>query len=151
MSIRNTVDDAIFLWKYDRFETALLVILTAIAATARKRFPYPQYKDRESFESFLTSATPGRLMFEFRGECHTIEHLLYKFIRCNLVHENGLPVDIEFMPDKEPISPGSFSIRAGGAPEFVLKISYGFFFHLINIVANAKENLNDFQGWHFIA
>jgi len=32
------------------------------------------------------------------------------------------------------------SVRAGGAPEYVLQISRGWFHHLLNAVRNAPEN-----------
>jgi hypothetical protein len=41
------------------------------------------------------------------------------------------------MPDDET---GLLSVRAGGAPEFVLKVSEGWFDHLIRAVVGAPEN-----------
>jgi hypothetical protein len=42
-----------------------------------------------------------------------------------LVHEGGLPDDIEF------INTDSLSVRAGGFPNYVLKISHGWFNWLV--------------------
>lgn len=99
--------------------------------------------DRDAFERFLTTAHSVRLSVEYRGESHPIEHIFYKWFRCELVHEGGLPIDIEFMPDD---APGALSVRAGGAPEFVLKVSEGWFHHLVTSVISAPENTEAFRS-----
>jgi hypothetical protein len=138
MSLRERVEDALFLWKNGRREGAFLLALIAVAATARKRFPDRKLGgDRYAFERFLQSAHSVRLRVEYRGECREIEHIFYKWFRCELVHEGGLPIDIKFMPDDEP---GALSVRAGGAPEFILRVSEGWFHHLIGAVMRAPEN-----------
>jgi hypothetical protein len=53
-----------------------------------------------------------------------------------LVHEGELPLDIEFMRDDKP---GSMSVRAGGVPEYILKIGHGWFDHMIGSVIKALE------------
>jgi hypothetical protein len=63
-------------------------------------------------------------------------------MRCQLVHEGGIPIDIEFMQD---VQPGSMSVRAGGAPEFILKIGTGWFHHMIGSVAQAVENADEYS------
>jgi len=119
-----------------------LCALVAVAASARRQYSDRKaLGDRDAFERFLTNAHTVRLSIEYRGECQPIEHILYKWFRCEFVHEGGLPVDIEFMPDSEP---GLMSIRAGGAPEYVLKISHGWFHHLIGAVVNAPVNADEF-------
>ncbi len=133
--IRDRVEDALILWESGRHDGAFLSALIAVAATARKR--YPTDGDRKRFEQFLTDAHTVRLSIEYRGECQPIEHILYKWFRCQLVHEGGLPPDIQFVTDDHP---GSMSVRAGGAPEYVLKVSHGWFHHAIHSVINAPEN-----------
>lgn len=93
--IRSRIDDAIFLWEKGRQEGAFLSCLIAVAATARKR--YPKAKDKEGFEQFLKDSHNVRLNVEYHGECHSIEHVLYKWLRCQLVHEGVIPIDIQFM------------------------------------------------------
>jgi hypothetical protein len=133
--IAERVKDATLLWKNGRRDGAFLMALVAVAATARKRYPDRQSTgDREAFERFLDSAHTVRLSVEFRGECHPIEHVFYKWFRCQLVHEGDVPYDIEF------IDSDAFSVRAGGAPEFVLKVSHGWFHHFISAVVTAREN-----------
>jgi hypothetical protein len=102
---------------------------------------FPDRGDREAFEEFLTRASSVRLCVEYRGEVHTIEHILYKWLRCELVHEGGLPTDIEFIPN---LNPGVRSLRAGGAPEYVLKLSDGWFDFLIHSVVTAEINADQF-------
>jgi hypothetical protein len=143
MSLQRRVDDALFLWRSGRRDGAFLIALVAVAATARKRFPDRKVvSDRNAFEQFLEAALSVRLSVEYRGECVPIEHIFYKWFRCELVHEGELPMDIDFMPNDEP---GSLSIRAGGAPEFILKVSEGWFHHFIGAVTTAPENRDLFQ------
>jgi hypothetical protein len=37
--------------------------------------------------------------------------------------------------------PRSMSVRAGGAPEYILKIGYGWFYHIVDSVLQAQENV----------
>ena|SRR5438128_1369457 len=134
MSIRQRIDDATYLWDSGRREGAFLSALIAVAAMSRRK--YPQKGDREAFEQFLKDGCAARVSVEFRGELHPVEHIFYKWLRCELVHDAGIPIDIQFMADDGP----GLSLRAGGAPEYVLKLSYGWFHHLLNTAANAVEN-----------
>jgi hypothetical protein len=133
--IRNRVEDAKLLWASGRHEGAFLVALIAVAATARRR--YPALRDRERFEAFLFDCHAVRMTIEYRGKLHSIERILYKWLRCELVHEGTLPIDIQLMPESEP---GSMSVRAGGEPEYLLKIGEGWFGHMISSVLNAPEH-----------
>lgn len=145
MSIRARVDDAILLWNNNRKEGAFLNVLVAVAATSRLRFPDKDtVRDREAFVRFLEAAHTVRISVEYRGECLPVELVFYKWIRCQLVHEGNLPIDIEFMPDSVP---GTVSVRAGGAPEYVLKVSDGWFHHMIGAVATATENAVEFHDF----
>lgn len=144
MSVRLRVDDAKFLWAGGRREGAFLSALVAAAATSRRRFPDRRaVSDGEAFELFVRAAHSVRLAVEYRGECHSIEHIFYKWFRCALVHEGGLPIDIEFM---EPEEDAILSVRAGGYPEYVLKVSENWFQHLLDAVTRAPENAGDFHA-----
>jgi hypothetical protein len=131
MSIRTRIDDAILLYKNGRYEGAFLTALVAVAATARLEYPDRKMSDRECFETFLDKKYRGVLKVEFRGDLHTIPHVFYKWFRCELVHEGGLPIDVEFIKSDE------MSLRAGGAPEYVLKISHGWFNWLVMTTGRA--------------
>ncbi|PYP84385.1 MAG: hypothetical protein DMF61_20310 [Blastocatellia bacterium AA13] len=145
MSIRARIDDALFLWDNARLEGAFLSALAAVAGSSRRQFPDRKaVNDRDAFERFLTGAHSVRISVEYQGECHPVEHIFYKWLRCELVHRGAIPVDIQFMTDDDP---GTMSVRAGGAPEYVLKISHGWFHHLINAVVNAPINANEFRDF----
>ena len=135
MSIENRIADAELLWKNDHKDGAFLCALVAIAGTARKR--YPKDKDNAAFTRFLGDCSNVRLNVEFRGQLQSIEMIFYKFMRCEIVHEGGIPPDIGFGED---LQSGEMTVRAGGAPEYVLEIGTGWFFHLLNTVRQAKEN-----------
>jgi hypothetical protein len=139
MSIRTRIEDALLLYKNGRYEGAFLTALVAVAATARCENLNQRMGDRESFEAFLDKRQRGILKAEFRGELHTMPHILYKWFRCELVHEGGLPIDVEFIESEE------LSLRAGGAPAFVLKISHGWFHWLVNAVVEAPCNKDEFM------
>lgn len=145
MSVRARVDDALLLWDRGRKEGAFLSALVAVAATSRRRFPDRKaVKDRDAFVRFLEAAHTDRISVEYRSKCLPVEELFYKWFRCQLVHEGGLPLDIEFMPDS---APGTVSVRAGGAPEYILKVSDGWFHHMVGAVASAPENAIEFNGF----
>lgn len=126
--IKNRIEDALILWKSDRREGAFLVALIAFAAAARRR--YPELKDREGFEQLFRDYHSARIGVEYRGQCHQIEHIFYKWLRCNLVHEGALPIDIEF------IDTDLTTIRAGGAPEYILKLGNGWFQRIVECCKN---------------
>ena len=69
-----------------------------------------------------------RISVEYRGEQWPLEQIFYKWFRCEIVHQGGLPVDVLVLEDTDP---GELSVRAGGAPEYVLLVSPGWFDQLI--------------------
>jgi hypothetical protein len=139
MSIRSRIEDAIFLYQGGRYEGAFLNALVAVAATARLEDPSHTMRDGKCFETFLDKQRRGIIKIEFRGELHTVPHIFYKWFRCELVHEGGLPIDVQFIETE------AMSIRAGGSPEYVLKISKGWFHWLVNAVIVAPCNVNEFK------
>jgi len=142
MSIRTRIDNAQVLWNAGRWEGAFVSALIAVAATARRKFPNEK-SDKQAFEAFLRQGWFERLSVEYRGELHPVYHIFYKWFRCELVHEGALPVDVEFMPDPEP---GMLAVRAGGAPEHILKVSCGWFHELVHAVISADVNKDLFQN-----
>jgi hypothetical protein len=142
MSIQNRLEDAQLLWQSGRLDGAFVMALIAVAATARRTFPETK-GDRQAFEDFLNQGWFKRLSVEYRGEVHPIYHIFYKWFRCELIHEGALPVDVEFMPDPEP---GALGIRAGGAPDYVLKVSHGWFQELVKTVTSTEVNRDLFPS-----
>jgi len=140
MSILHRIDDAKLLFKNGRMEGAFLNILVAVAASAHKA--HKKLGDREAFEKFLEGTQADRFRFEYRGQPQKLSYILYKWMRCKLVHEGALPLDLQLMPD---LQPGTCTIRAGGAPERILKISHGYFFQLIQYVVEAPVNADLFH------
>jgi hypothetical protein len=139
MSIHARIEDALFLYQNGRYEGAFLNALIAVAATARRESPVSSIGDRECFETFLDKRQRGIMKIEYRGDLHTVPHIFYKWFRCELVHEGKLPIDVQFIETE------NLSVRAGGAPEYVLKISHGWFHWLINSVVEAPCNANEFK------
>ncbi|NLH17859.1 MAG: hypothetical protein GX455_14880 [Phycisphaerae bacterium] len=153
MSIRVRIEDAFILFSIERLEAALLSILVAVAATARRRYPqgtpsllFPgkDMGDREAFERFVKDEMPRicrikNFNVNFRGEMHAVEHIFYKWIRCELAHEAALPQDVVFIPDPDP-DHQRLQIRDDG----VLVLSHGWMFGLIDVVIHAPENADQF-------
>lgn len=125
--VQERAADARLLWEAGRREGAFLMALVAVAARARRDYPRPT-RDHAAFERFIRSRFRPRISAEFRGQLYPLERIFYKWMRNELVHEGGLPVDVRFKDDAEP---GELSLRAGGAPEHVLLVSPGWFDQLL--------------------
>lgn len=108
IGVQARIEDAGVLADNGRYEGALLMLLVAVAATSRRRYPYgtPSEKkpghrmsDREAFTTFLR-AEIWRLVrehedhIEYRGKRMPIEDFLYNYLRCHLVHEGRTPLDL---------------------------------------------------------
>jgi len=153
MSIRARVEDAIALFAAGRHEGALLSVLIAIAATSRRRRPEstPSIRkpgksmgDGEAFEAFLADEMVNICRVQnfnvmFRGQLHRLEHVLYKWHRCELTHKGGLPNDVIF---EAPQYPGGMSVAVD--PGKSLRLSHGWLDGLVNAVVNASENRDQF-------
>jgi len=144
MSVRRRVDDALALHQLGRFDGALLSALVAAAATARREMPDRSVGDRECFEAFLSRSRACTCIkgVEFRGELRSVPSIFYKWLRCELVHEGGVPLDIEFVGDPDD---GGLSVRAGGAPEYVLQLSHGWLFEVLHFVQTSPANRDEFD------
>lgn len=132
--IKNRISDASLLWDSDRRESAFLLTVVSVAAVSRLR--YPNDKDGEAFRKTFQDFMRVSLKVEFRGQLESIENIFYKWIRCELIHEANIPIDIEFFDDK---GNDKMSVRAGGHPEYKLKIGTGWFFHLKKSILEAPE------------
>lgn len=121
------IDDALLLWREGHREGAFLLAIVAVVARARQDFPKPM-GEGESFRRFVESQFRMRWSVEYRGKQVPVEDIFYKWFRCEIVHKGGLPVDVNFIEDAKP---NELSVRAGGAPEYVLLVSPGWFYQLI--------------------
>jgi hypothetical protein len=153
MSIRVRVEDAHILYAIGRPEAALLSLVTAAAATSRKRRPQgtpsgrnpgKQMGDGEAFELFVEDEMPNMCRVKhynvkYRDEMVRLEHVFWKWLRCELSHAAALPHDIRFEPDSKP-GHMSVSIKDDGT----LVLSHGWLDALSRVLVAAPENLGEF-------
>lgn len=107
--IKERLEDALVLCQHKRFEGAWTQVLIAAAATARKRFP--KEGDAAGFKNYIRQVAvfffePDAKIVEGNGvtinlgkggpQEITLDTLIYKNLRCNLVHEATLPDEILF-------------------------------------------------------
>lgn len=172
MSVRKQVEDARFLAQNGRYVGALTILMLAVAASSRKVFPKGNTKsfkkpkenmrDDEAFTQFLGGriqkillGAPGDsdygrsgLAVGFKGAQYDVEYLLYKYYRCELIHEGTLPEDVEFVPVN-----GNTSDRAGISVSIScgdkLVLDHGWIDLLIEAVVGAKCNGAEFGIKHF--
>lgn len=137
MSIQNRIRKAESDFAIGDYENSLIQVLIAVAATSKKR--YPKLSDRQAFETFLANdfgpsigIIGGYIKIAYRGEMHTMEHILYKFLRCNLLHEAEAPPDIVFLPPESEVF-----INPQGDK---LRLNYSLITQLINVIKVAPEN-----------
>jgi len=154
MSVKDRLDDAMILVKQGRWEGALCLTLIAVAATSRKRFPRETgMTDGQAFEKYLDEdlwrhvglggfrGAKGVITITHRGKEFSLEHILYRHFRCELVHEASLPSDIVF----DANSMDELSIRSGdGTGAVPLILSTLWLQALVTTVVCAKENANLF-------
>jgi hypothetical protein len=175
MSIHQQVADATFLAQKGCHEGALTNLMLAVAASARKCFPKGTKSlekpaepmgDREAFTLFLGGRI-RKLLFgdyggpeygtsgisvDFKGHQYDIAYVLYKFYRCELVHEGELPEDVEFIARPGSASPSantgnsglSVSISSGNK----MVLDHGWIDLLIAAVIHARCNGAEFGIQH---
>ena len=140
MNVRTLLSDAEMLLKQGRFESALALVLMAIAATSRKRYPrnHPKYKkDQEAFEAFVRDEMKNSITglasmtAEVGGKEMPMESILYKILRCTVLHEGKIPEELVF--EEKP----DWSIRPA---EGRLVLSRNWILGLMRAVVRAKEN-----------
>lgn len=125
--IQDRIDDALCLWRAGRREGAFLLALLAVIIRARQDFP-PPTREGESFQRFVQSQFPTRISVEYRSKLWPLEQVFYKWVRCEIVHQGGLPMDLCFTEDADM---SELKVRAGGAPDYVLLVSPGWFYQVI--------------------
>lgn len=189
MGIKQQVEDAIFLAQNKRYLGALSVLMLAVAASSKRKFPKGttsiidpivkngknkekknEMSDGEAFIVFLGgrvnsilfgqddgqdivvprlidnnllpnngNISTGGILAGFKGKKYDMMYILYKFYRCELVHNGELPEDIEFIPGEQGNTGISFSIGEK------ISISYGLINLLIQAITNARCNAEIFE------
>jgi len=144
MNIEELLEDSRDLWSRGRKRSAFALILIAFAATARRRYPKP-IGDAESFKRFIRdelptiTGTPDRaLSIPFEGKLTPVEDILYRQLRCQLIHEGELPDSITFtqraVVEGVPCDVITLTQPLGLPEHWVLNMA--------RAVANAPENSN---------
>ncbi len=165
MSVRHRLEDAIILSTIGRKDGALLSALVAVAATSRLRFPemtqsnwHPKepMRDGEAFQTFLTEETESVYGTGLRlqitapfpdpkkpsGSTTDLSHpaILYKYVRCALAHEGGLPHTVEFRSHADNALHASYV-----ASENKFVFSENWLGSLVRAVVFAQENDAHFE------
>ncbi len=149
MSIRDRIEDAKILWEAGRLEGAIVQVLIAVAGTVRKRYPRPM-SDCKAYTNFIrdeiakiTNGPTINVDFYYDGKHHVaLEHIIYKFIRCGLVHNGCLPKTITMT--QPVISDGKLFNLLDLSD--VMGFPIGWIWNLIRVVAEAPENGNEFPN-----
>lgn len=165
MSIRQRLEDAVILDSIGRKDGALLSVLIAVAATSRLRYPKgtksnlnPKKKmdDNEAFQTFINEESEsvygkGRFL-KLSSPCPdpnnpsapaaNLSHaaILYKYVRCELVHVAELPHTIEFQRYNDG---GLHTAYIAEENKFVFSDSW--LSRLIRVVVFAGENNGMFE------
>jgi len=109
MSIKDRLEDADLLSRHGRKEGALVLVLVAVAATSRRRYPKKKVcRDGEAFKRFIrdematvTGGPDKNVAFPFDGKQNVpLEDILYTHLRCQLFHEGEMPGTIVFTQPK---------------------------------------------------
>lgn len=141
MSAEARLDDAQALYECGKHEGALLMLLVAIAATARKRYPRNKFGDKDAFTRYIqdeqanitgsvSNARIQNLFIGYKDETMRFPDLLYMILRNQLIHEATMPDDIRF------IRGGNVLMRVGDTIEFNDVLLQG----LANAVLLTSEN-----------
>jgi len=158
MSVKDRIEDAQVLYENGRYEGALVSILMAVAATSRKRYPYPEElklkgrkgQDKNSdnyiFRKFISEEMPKLapgwsedkpLPIKFQGEQLLLPEVLYRYIRCELFHKAKLPTCIKFKNGK------GLNVTVLNNQE--ITFTKGLISFLTKIVVEAPENNDLFK------
>jgi hypothetical protein len=148
MNVKDLLDDAGLLWIHNRKESALALVLIAVAATARKRYPRP-VPDGEAFKRFVVDESRHITGLEYDmpvprpdptgySASVPLSEVLYKYLRCQLVHEGELPDGYRLA---EGI--GGMMVLFSGDP---VGVPDGFVGTLAVAVQEAPENTELFQN-----
>jgi hypothetical protein len=100
--------------------------------------------DGEAFEAFLGEEMVNicrveNFNIDFRGTMQRLEHVLYKWLRCELAHAATLPRDVTFVRT-EPSSSRMVKLD----DQTGLTLSHGWLDGFVDVVVGAPENHDEF-------
>ncbi len=158
MSIESRIEEAIILQQIGRFEGALTSVLIAVASTSRLRRPQGSASETEAFTLFLQEEHESIYGTECNmqgtmpirephnpttpARTRTIPNILYRYLRCTLVHEAGVPSNIGFVESSPNILSMSYDHTSG---KFIFSTSW--LERLIDVVVYSSENSVRFKEW----
>jgi hypothetical protein len=142
VAIGDRLADAELLWTCRHRGGALLSVL--VAATALERKEHPALGDGEAFRRFTGRAHTWSIEVEHRANPVSVDQLLWKWLRCELAHAGDLPVDVRFWDFDD--NPDDLRIQAGGAPEFCIRISDGWYLWLRRLVEGSVRETVEKTG-----
>lgn len=94
MSVRKRLEDARVLSAAGSRDGAFIQVLIAAAATSKKRYPHPKYKDNIAFKNFIydemgvvTGGPKFEVKLPFLGKDSPLEDILYTHFRNSFIHE----------------------------------------------------------------
>ncbi|SDP33359.1 hypothetical protein SAMN05428975_1187 [Mucilaginibacter sp. OK268] len=126
MNIKQLITDAEFLYLHQHYYGALALSMVVIGASSRKTYPSGtasiatppgRMNDKEAFQTFLTDNWKGlKPKLEVDGKGYSMAEILYKFYRCNIVHEGALPPEFSFTDQGDE----SLTITTGGGSPFTI-------------------------------
>ncbi|MCI0627617.1 MAG: hypothetical protein L0387_39205 [Acidobacteria bacterium] len=148
VGVRERLEDALILWERGRKHGAWIQVLIAAAATSRVRFP--AMKDGDAFRAFIREVTPtiihgtapaisGGISVVFNADTPSplpLDQVLYKHMRCNLVHEAEMPLEV-CLSESRLVGEQMVADLKGGTP---LTIPDYWVINLAKSVADAPEN-----------
>ena len=170
MTIKQLVDDGLFLADAGRFVGALTTLLAAVSGSSRKVFPKdvamsrssPGKKmgDREAFTLFLGGRLnrvmcllrdvpeegASAITFWFAGKQQHIEDVLYEQFRCSLSHNGVLPAKVDFK-ESGGFDRNDRSYQIFIDPDFVC-LQRGWINLLVEVVVQARCNAAEFGLKH---
>jgi hypothetical protein len=144
MSIRALVEDAQDLWQRGRQESAFALTMIAFAATARRRYPRSLMPDNKAFKTFIRDEQPkilgtsdtGQILIPVGGRGMTLEDILYRRLRCELLHEGEMPEEIVFTPSRVQEGELAYCIALTDP----LELPEAWVLNMLRVVVEAREN-----------
>ena len=153
MSVAEYVNGARLCHSNGLNESSLALLLLAVAATARKRYPKGKYTDRKAFETFLLDEMKAGNFFGphcqtgvsmmWKGLETTLEAILYD-LRCCLTHEAVLHPQVVYDPVQDP---KIFVLRIDQQGRLVFQDS--LLECMIKCVHNVRENAGELSPMPF--
>ncbi|WP_312095496.1 hypothetical protein [Aminipila sp.] len=146
MAVSERVQEALIKLEEQDFDNALIQLSIAVDGTARKM--YPNLKNAHRIKSFMKakrafiwwtllnglpdSDTEFCLSFSDKGYV-SIEDIMYKYIRCSLLHEGEMPPNITFD------NVNYFKVNADSS----LILPVGYLYSILWAVISSAENRDE--------